>query len=338
VASVVVEVTRGDLVESVHHAAVAAANPQGDVILRAGDIESPVFLRSSAKPFIAAAAIAAGVREAFDLDTREIAVMSASHIGEPFHIAAVRSILEKIGLDESALQCGAHLPYDDAVAHEMLREGRKPTAIDNNCSGKHAGILALCRVLGSDVATYMDIENPAQRYILAFCARLSDDDPGTWPLGIDGCGIPVYATSLRKAAMAFARFGSLTQISERDAAALAIVRDAMVSHPEYVSGTGQFDTRVMAAAGGAIACKSGAEAVHALTLIPRGIGLASKVLDGTSRARTPLTMAALRALGCPVADATDLAGYIAPIVYNRAGHAVGEIRAVADFAVEQAST
>jgi L-asparaginase II len=334
----IVEVTRGDFVESVHHVAAAAANAQGDVILQTGDIESPVFLRSSAKPFIAAAALAAGVREAFGLDPREIAVMSASHAGEPFHIAAVRSILRKIGLDESALQCGAHLPYDEAVAHAMLREGRKPTAIENNCSGKHSGILALCRVLGADVSTYMDANNPAQRHILAFCARLSDDDPVGWPLAVDGCGIPVYATSLRKAAMAFARFGSLTAISEHDAAALLVVRDAMVSHPEYVSGTGQFDTRVMTAGAGAVACKSGAEAVHALTLIPQGIGVASKVLDGTSRARTPVTMAVLRALDSPVAAATDLAGYIAPIVYNRAGHAVGEIRAVPDFAVEQAST
>lgn len=334
----IVEVTRGDRVESVHHVAACAATPRGDVILQTGDVESPVFLRSTAKPFIAAAAIAAGVREAFDLGMREIAVMSASHVGEPFHIDAVRSILRKIGLDESALQCGAHLPYDEAVAHDMLRHGRAPAAIDNNCSGKHAGILALCRVLGSDVATYMDINNPAQRHILAFCARLSDDDPAAWPLGVDGCGIPVYATGLRKAAMAFARFGSLTNLAARDAQALLVVRDAMISHPEYVSGTGQFDTRVMAAGAGAIACKSGAEGVHGLTLIPQGLGLVSKILDGTARARGPAIMASLRGLGSPAAYATDLAGFAEPIVYNRAGHAVGAIRAVTDFAVEQAST
>jgi L-asparaginase II len=333
-----VEVTRGDLVESVHHVAACAATPRGDVILQTGDVESPVFLRSTAKPFIAAAAIHAGVREAFDLDMREIAVMSASHVGEPFHIAAVRSILRKIGLDESALQCGAHLPYDEAVAHDMLRHGRAASAIDNNCSGKHAGILALCQALRSNVATYMDVNNPAQQYILAFCARLSDDDPAVWPLGIDGCGIPVYGTGLRKAAMAFARFGSLTNVAARDAQSLLVVRDAMISHPEYVSGTGQFDTRVMTAGAGAIACKSGAEGVHGLTLIPQGLGLVSKVLDGTARARGPATMASLRALGSPAAHATDLAGFVEPIVYNRAGHPVGVIRAVPDFAVEQAST
>lgn len=319
-----VEVTRGDLVESVHHVAACAANPRGDVMLQTGDIESPVFLRSTAKPFIAAAAIEVGVRDAFDLDVREIAVMSASHVAQPFHIDAVRSILDKIGLDESALQCGA-------------QEGRGPSPLYNNCSGKHAGILALCRVLGSDTTTYMDRSNPAQQHILAFCARLSDDDPATWPLGVDGCGIPVYATSLHKAAMAFARFASLAQLEPRDAMALLVVRDAMVSHPEYVCGTVEFDTRVMAAGAGAIACKSGAEGVHGLALIPQGIGLASKVLDGASRGRGPMTMAALRALGSPVADATDLAAFAAPIVYNRAGRAVGAIRAVADFAVEQAS-
>lgn len=319
-----VEVTRGDLVESVHEIAACAANAQGTVILQTGDIESPVFLRSTAKPFIAATAIEAGVREAFDLDMREIAVMSASHAGEPFHVDAVRSILRKIGLDESALQCGA-------------QENRPAGAIYNNCSGKHAGILALVRAIGADVATYMDVGNPAEQRILAFCARLSDDDPETWPLGVDGCGIPVYATSMRRAATAFARFASLTHLAPRDAMALLAVRDAMVSHPEYVAGTGEFDTCLMAASGGAIACKAGAEGVHGVALITHGVGFASKVLDGAARARAPFTMAALKALGSPVADATDLGGFARPVVYNRAGRAVGAIRVEPNFAVEQAS-
>jgi len=322
---IVVEVTRGDFVESVHYGAACAANARGEVVLQTGDIESPVFLRSTAKPFIAAAAIEAGVREAFDLDMREIAVMSASHTGEPFHIEAVRSILRKIGLDESALQCGA-------------QEGRGPEPVYNNCSGKHAGILALCRMVGSDIATYMDENNPAEQYILNFCARISGDDPQTWPIGVDGCGIPVYATSLRRAATAFARFATLSDLEPRDGMALLVVRDAMVSHPAYVCGTGEFDTRLMSVAAGSIACKSGAEGVHGAALIPAGVGLVTKVLDGAARARAPLTMAALQALGSPLAEATELAGFCAPIVYNRAGRAVGAIRAVPGFAVEQAST
>lgn len=332
-----VDVTRGDRVESVHEVWGAAATPRGEVIFSTGDIESPVFLRSSAKPFIAAAALAAGVREAFGLDMREIAVMSASHTGEAFHVEAVESILHKIGLDASALQCGAQLPYNERAAQALVAAGETPNVLHNNCSGKHAGILALCKVLGADASTYLDVSNPAQQAILAFCARMSDDEPHAWPLGIDGCGIPVYATSLRKAAMAFARFASLTELDPRDAMALVAVRDAMVSFPQYVAGTGEFDTVLMDAGGGSIACKAGAEGVEGVAVIPQGVGFASKVVDGTGRARPPVVMAALRELGSPVTDATELKAFVHPLVYNRAGRVVGEIRLASNFAVEQAS-
>ncbi|MEO9170306.1 MAG: asparaginase [Candidatus Baltobacteraceae bacterium] len=335
----IVEVTRGDLVESIHRVAACASNAGGDVFLAVGDIDVPVFLRSAAKPFIAAAAIEAGVREAFDLDMREIAVMSASHTGQPFHVEAVRSILCKIGLDESALQCGPHYPYNEVAAHAMLRAGEPAGRVHNNCSGKHAGILALCKLIGADIASYLEVSNRAQSRILAFCARLSDDDPAVWPLGVDGCGIPVYATSLRKAALAFARFASLAGLSSRDAAALLIVRDAMVSHPEYVSGTGEFDSELMRVAAGSIACKVGAEGVHGVAAIPLGIGFASKVIDGAGRARPPVTIAALRRLNAiGNADATQLSVFAHPIMYNRAGRAIGEIRVAANFAVEEASS
>ena len=321
----IVEVTRGPIVESAHEIVAAAATASGDVLFSSGDIERPIYLRSSAKPFIAAAAIEAGVRERFGLEPREIAVMSASHMGEDFHVDAVRSILHKIGLDERALQCGA-------------QEGRGPSALHNNCSGKHAGVLALCLALGSDPSTYMEQDNAAQVAILAFCARMSDDDPATWPIGIDGCGIPVYATGMRKAAMAFARFASLEHVSREDAAALRVVRDAMVAHPAYVEGTSRFDSVLMAAGAGSIACKLGAEGVHCLAYLPGGVGFASKVLDGSNRARPPVTLAALRALGAPVAAAAELQAFSHPIVYNRAGRAVGAIRVASDFAILKASS
>ena len=320
-----VEVTRGPIVESVHEIVAAAATARGDLLFSSGDVEQPIYLRSSAKPFIAAAAIEAGVREKFGLDAREIAVMSASHMGEPFHVDAVESILKKIGLTEAALQCGA-------------QEGRGPSPLHNNCSGKHAGVLALCLALGSDPATYMELKNAAQAAILAFCARMSDDDPHSWPIGIDGCGIPVYATGMRKAAMAFARFAALTDVSDADAEALEVVRSAMIAHPEYVEGTGGFDSVLMAAGAGSIACKLGAEGVHCLSFIPKGVGFASKVLDGANRARPPLTMAALRAIGAPAVGAPELQAFAHPIVYNRAGRAVGAIRVASDFAILKASS
>ncbi|MEO6834619.1 MAG: asparaginase [Candidatus Tumulicola sp.] len=326
----IVEVTRGDLVESVHAVAACAVDARGKVVFETGHVGSPAYLRSAAKPFIAAAAIEAGVRERFGLEPREIAVMAASHFGEPFHVEAVESILRKIGMDVTALQCGTHLPYDEETARAMIRAGVEPSPIYNNCSGKHAGILALCKAIGADTATYLELTNAAQARILRFCARLSDDDAETWPLGVDGCGIPVYATSLRNAARSFARLASLEGIDARDAAALRVVREAMATHPEYVAGTGQFDTVLMQAGGGAIVCKGGAEGIHAVAAIPQGIGYVSKVLDGSGRARGPSTVAVLRRLGVLDEEkAMKLARFGRPVVYNRAGRAVGAIRAAA---------
>lgn len=321
-----VSVSRGDLVESVHRVAACAVDAGGDVLYRAGDVEALVYLRSTAKPLIAAAIVEAGAGERFGLDPREIAVIAASHSGEPYHVLAVLSILEKIGMEVSALQCGVHPPYDERAAEELRRAGIEPTAVHNNCSGKHAGILALCKILGADTATYLSAENPAQRYILEFCARLSDDDASSWPIGGDGCGIPVYATSLSKAALSFARLATLEGVSEPDARALEAVRDAMAAHPEYVSGTGQIDTEIMRVAQGTLVAKAGAEGVHGIAARDQGFGYISKVLDGGARARGPSTVAALRALGALTDEqAVKLARFARPTVYNRAGRAVGEI-------------
>jgi L-asparaginase II len=316
-------------VESFHRVDACAVDAAGSVLYRAGEIDVPVYLRSTAKPFIAAAAIEAGVAEVFELQPQEIAIMAASHSGQPIHVHAVLSILHKIGMDVSALACGVHWPYDEASAEALRLAGDHPTALHNNCSGKHAGILALCKVLGADPSTYLSAENPAQRHILEFCARLSDDDAASWPVATDGCGIPVYATSLRNAARSFARFASLSELRSTDAAALRVVRDAMLRFPHYVAGSGQLDTELMIVGDGAIAAKAGAEGVHGVAAIALGFGYVSKVLDGNSRARGPSTIAALHRLAVlDDAKVLRLARFARPTVYNRAGKAVGEVRAV----------
>jgi L-asparaginase II len=171
--------------------------------------------------------------------------------------------------------------------------------------------------------------NPAQRAILEFCARVSDDDAATWPLAVDGCGIPVYATSLRRAALSFARLAAPEGIDSGDGRALQIVRDAMAEHPEYVAGTNQLDSMLMQRAAPKLVCKGGAEGVHGVAAIERRLGYASKVCDGAGRARGPSTIAALRVLGViDETEATELARFGRPIVYNRAGRPVGEIRGV----------
>jgi L-asparaginase II len=194
----------------------------------------------------------------------------------------------------------------------------------------------LSLLLHADVAKYLEVDHPAQQRILEFCAHVHDDDAATWPIGVDGCGIPVYATSLRRAALAFARLADPSNYErEVDAHALHVIASAMRAFPQYVAGTNQLDTVLMQTSDN-IVCKTGAEGVHGVAIVDRGCGYASKVIDGNGRARAPGTIAALRALGAIDADSyVRLERLARPAVRNWAGDAVGEIRATefADVAV-----
>jgi L-asparaginase II len=281
------------------------------VRLAVGNIDVPVYVRSAAKPFIAAAVVASGAAVRFGFDRKEIALIAASHNGEEEHVATVRSILAKIGLDESALRCGA-LP--------------SRTALQNNCSGKHAGILALCLTIGADIRTYLEPEHPAQQRILGLCARLVGENVGALPIGTDGCGIPVFAASLRNIAGAFARFASLHGVREDDAQALLVVREAMLAHPWYVAGTDRFDTRLMEVAQGNIVAKVGAEGMYGVGVLNAGIGLAAKIIDGADRATPPAVIALLEEFGAlSEAQREKLEFFARREIRNVAGRVVGEI-------------
>jgi len=306
-----VDVTRGERAESTHAVAACACDDAGTVLLEQGTIHVPVFLRSAAKPFIAAAAVRAGVVERFGLDAREVAVMAASHMGEPRHLETAASILMKIGATEADLQCGG-----------------APSALHNNCSGKHAGILALAKLRGVPFDGYLEAVHPVQREILAFCERAFDDRFTAGRIALDGCGIPVFATTLLKAARAFARFATLRGFDDGDRRALSTVREAMLADPWMVSGTGRLDTDLMLASAGTIVAKGGAEGVHASALLATGTGLVLKTIDGAARAVGPATLALLGRLDALDALARErLAGHARPPVRNVAGRIVGEIRA-----------
>jgi L-asparaginase II len=329
-----VGVSRGLRLESIHAVAACASDVEGNVVLALGAIDEPVFLRSTAKPFIAAAGVRAGMLERFGFDDRELAVMCASHTGEPFHVAAVKAILTKIGATVADLRCGTQPPAYAPAALALAAAGETPSAVHNNCSGKHAGILALARMLGAPLAGYLAADHPAQRAILALCERVSDDRFTHETLGIDGCGIPVYATSLRKAARSYARFAALRELAAPDAAALARVRMAMIAQPEYVGGTQRFDTDLIRAGAGRIVCKAGAEGVHGTALLDGGLGLVLKVVDGASRAVPPAAIALLRRLGAlDEEQAAQLHGYARVALYNVAGRCVGGIAALDGFAL-----
>lgn len=305
----VVEIWRGHQIESRHRVAICAVDVSGKVLLEVGTIDLPVFLRSTAKPFIAAASVRAGAVDAFGFDDRELALMCASHAGEPEHVETARSMLAKAGIHENALLCGG-----------------TPSAIYNNCSGKHAGILALCKHIGAPLGTYLEPDNPAQKMILALCSRVIDEPLPPERIAVDGCGIPVFATSLRRAARAFARFAALEELDAEDGEALARCRTAMAQNPWFVSGTGRFDTGLIESTGGAVIGKGGAEGFHGSAIVHARAGLAIKVVDGNGRATAPAVMAALTRLDALTPAATDLlAPFTQPPVRNVAGRIVGKI-------------
>lgn len=314
---------RGDLVESVHCGRYAVRGTRGEKIDSLGDPEGYVCLRSSAKPFQALPLVFSGAAEAFGITDEELAVVCASHNAEPRHLAAVRSILRKAGLSEDDLRSGAHLPMHALSAARLTRSGEEPRPIHGNCSGKHAGMLAVCVHAGWDPAGYRDPEGPLQKLVRRTVAKLCELEPAEVRLADDGCGVPVFAVPLENLALGFARLGSggAEDFPEDLQEAVFRVRDAMRAHPYIVAGTGRFDTKLIEATD--LIVKSGAEGVLAAAS-PDGWGFALKISDGSSRAVAPAAVAALslRGVRAPVElkaqTVTDLhgepVGKVAPLL------------------------
>ena len=326
-------VTRGPLVESEHFVAYAIADASGRIVECDGDIDRPAYLRSSAKPLICAAIVASGAADRFGLVDAELAVIAGSHSGEPFHLDAVRSILRKIGLDEGALRCGSHPPLSEPCAQALAAAQAKPTAIHNNCSGKHAGVLALAVHRGAPLDDYLNPEHAAQREILDACAELLEVDRGSLPIGVDGCGIPAVAAPLRRSARFFARLSDVELFPAKMRGPLERVRRAMLNNPEFVAGTGRFDTDLMRATHPRVLCKGGAEGFHASAALHKGLGMCLKVADGNSRAVSPFTIERALAVGMISSDeAALLELHRRPAVKNHAGSVVGDIRVAQSLA------
>ena len=309
---VVAEVWRGDFLESLHHGTVYAARPGGETVLSIGDVDRPMYPRSSNKPIQALGMLRAGL----DLDGELLALACASHSGESFHLDGVRRILEGAGLTTEALRCTAALPIGEDALRSYLADGGVPTPLTMNCSGKHAAMLATCVVNGWDTETYLDPEHPLQRSLRATLEDLAGEKVAS--TGVDGCGAPLFAVSCRGLAKAFATLatGEAGSLEHR-------VARAMNSHPEYVGGTGRDVTRLMRALPGSVA-KDGAEGVYAVAL-PDGSAAVLKIADGSQRARPVVMMAALRRLGIdPKADETLDSMSTAPVLGH--GKPVGAVR------------
>jgi len=317
-------VTRGGLPESVHRIHIAVADAAGSLLAAAGDPARVAFLRSSAKPLQALPLVESGAAAAFGLDDRELAIACASHLGMPMHTAAAESLLHKCGLAATDLACGSHAPEDGASAAALQRAGRAPERLHNNCSGKHAGMLATCRRRGWPTAGYLEAAHPLQAEIREVVRTTAGAVP---VLGVDGCGVPTFGLPLLAMATAFARLGSGTGLSPARAAAAARLGAAMARHPELISGPGQVNTALLALHGEALLAKGGAEGVWCVGLRRRGagLGLAVKVEDGAGRAAGPAALAVLVALGLPLAGDASLAAHLRPAVTNTLGAVVGEL-------------
>ncbi len=331
-----VETTRGDARESLHHGAVVVVDRAGRVRYRAGDPDLGLFLRSSAKPLQAIPLVESGGADRFGLTERELAVTCGSHAAEPEHLAAVRSLLSKAGLDESALQCGAHAPGDAAQAAALAREGRAPTAIHNNCSGKHAGMLAACRAHGWPIETYRAPDHPLQQEIAGIVGECSGIPRASMVLGTDGCGVPTFRMTVGQVALAFARLADPSGMPARRAEAVRRLTGAMRAHPVLVSGTGRLNAVLMEAFGDRLFAKSGAEAVFGIGLVEQGWGIGVKIEDGSNRGMGAVLLDTLRQLEvATAAELAPLAAHHHPLIRNHEGRVVGEIRPV--FALEKVS-
>lgn len=304
------EVVRSGFVESRHYGSLVALATTGEVAFAAGDIDSPVFPRSSNKPIQALAVCRRGLR----LDTELLALAAASHSGEPFHLDGVRRILDGAGLDESALQTPPDLPLGEDARLAVLREGGSPSAIAMNCSGKHAAMLATCVVNGWPVESYRDPAHPLQVAVRQVVEELAGEPVAA--CGVDGCGAPLFAVSLTGLARAYRAL----VLAPRGSCEAAVV-EAMREHPDYVGGTGRDVTRLMRAVPGLVA-KDGAEGVYAAAF-PDGRAVTFKIADGAVRPRQVVMAAALRRLGIG-SSALDEASEV-PVLGR--GEVVGYVRA-----------
>ncbi len=323
---ILVEVTRGSRIESAHRGAIAICDARGRVFGGWGDIEAAVYPRSAFKSLQALALVESGAADALAISQEELALACASHSGETMHVERVEHWLERIGCRESDLACGPHLPLHEPSAHAMIREGRKPCRLHNNCSGKHTGFLSLAQHLGVSTANYERPDHPVQRLIRMTIAEMSDLKPDDMPVAIDGCAAPNYAIPLRNLAKAMARLGDTNALAPARAAAARRLVDAWQVHPLLVSGTGRSCADMIRAATGRTVVKTGAEGVFTAVLPERGLGIALKIDDGATRGAETAMARLLVLLGVADESSELIAKHLRPAVRNWRGDEVGERR------------
>ncbi len=315
----ILELTRGEAIESIHYGALAVVDSQGKLIASYGNPKTISYLRSSAKPFQALPLIEAGGEKKWSFSQKEIAILCASHSGTDEHVRVLNGLQAKIGIHESDLLCGVHPPIDTATNNALAMRGEEPTPNHHNCSGKHTGMLAFAKLTQNSIENYIDPDHPIQKQILQTFSEMCDIPKEKIILGIDGCSAPVFAIPLDKAAYGFAQLCDPCRLSPERAAACFTITQAMMSQPEMVAGPGMFDSRLMKVCRGKIVSKGGAEGYQQIGIMPGvlgyespGMGIALKISDGdvSGRARPAVILEVLDQLGAITQDELEaLAGF-----------------------------
>ncbi len=336
---ILAKVMRGGTLESVHRGTLVIVDGGGGKVAEIGDASAVTFWRSAAKALQAIPMITSGAAAAYGFGEKEVALACGSHSGEEIHIKTAQQILEKIGLSEKDLRCGSHLPFDKKTAKAMIKADEKPTQLHNNCSGKHAGMLAFAKHIGANPETYLDLENPVQKMILETVSVFTEVPVDEIKLGIDGCSAPNFAVPLDSMALAFAKLVNPPESFDEDLKnACERIVAAKMKYPELVGGSKRLDTEIMRALPGKIICKVGAEGVWSAGVLPcekweKGLGIALKIEDGDDdRARPVVAVELLRQLGIMTDEAEKTLRELSPMILkNRRDIVVGEV--IADFEI-----
>lgn len=342
-------VYRGQHLESIHTGSIAVVDSLGRLLAYAGEAAQVICMRSAAKPFQAIPLLEYGGAEEYDLTSEEIALTCGSHGGEAFHVSTAAAMLRKGEFDESDLLCGAHAPYDEKAAADLRAAGETASALHNNCSGKHAGMLLATQVMDVPESRYIDPDHPVQVLMRSTVGDFTGLSSDAIPIAVDGCGVPAFFVSLYRTAFAYARLMATAENAEAPGAldrygeSASHVVEAMTAFPHYVAGAWSITTPLMEAFDGDLLAKEGAEGVYAMALSPAlnaelterlkvtddaAVGIALKIDDGSmGRGRNPVILRTLELLGIDVTARPELQRYREWPLRNAAGTLVGEVRA-----------
>lgn len=325
---VLVEVTRGDAIESRHRGAACVFDATGALVHAWGDVDRPVFARSAIKILQALAFLETGAADVCRATFAELALACASHHGEPGHVETARGWLDRLGLTEENLACGAHSPLDGSASVLLAKTGQQPSTLHNNCSGKHLAMMATALARNEPIAGYHEPEHPVQQRIRATLAEMAGEDLDQAPPAVDGCSVPLWGVSLAGIARAMARIADPRGLKVARQSAIRRLRNAVARNPFMIGGSTSYCTAMTARKGADLYIKLGAEGMACAAVPDLGIGIALKIDDGARRAAEVAVSAVLRYLeALDDADWQALGGFVAPRIVNAAGRTVGEIRA-----------